>query len=73
MNATTSLPPHSEDIHGTYRLGQWTCHPDQVVLVVGGGVGTVGGGGKRVSSIAVTFIITVFSMCAGFRQSNDIT
>ena len=46
---------------------------------MGGGVGTAGrvgtadGGGKRVSLVAVTSIITKFLMCAGFRRFSDIT
>ena len=73
MNAATLLPSVNVYVHGMYRSGRWTCRPDQVVLVVGGGVGTAAGGDKRVLSVAVTFIITESSMCAGFRRSSDIT
>ena len=39
---------------------------------VGGGVGTVGEGGKRGLLVAVTFIIDKSTMWAGFRRSSDI-
>ena len=80
MNATTLLlPPVNVYLHGTYRSEQRTCRLDQVVLVVGGGVGiasgvsTAGRGGKRASSVAVTSIVIKSSMCAGFRRSSDNT
>ena len=66
-------------IHGTYQSGQWTCRPDRVVLIVGSGVGTAGGGGtagaggKSISLVAVTSIVTESSMCGGFKLSSDIT
>ena len=62
MNTAALLPPVNTYVHGMYQSGQWTCHPDQVVLIVGGGVGTAGEGGKRVLSVAVTFIIAESSM-----------
>ena len=40
---------------------------------LGSGVGTVGGGGKRVSSLALTSIIAESSMWTGFRWSIDIS
>ena len=40
---------------------------------MGGGVGTAGGGGKRVSLVAATSIITEYSMSTSFRRSSDIT
>ena len=49
-------------VHGTYRSDQWTCRPDQVVLVVGGGVGTAGEGGKGVLFGAVTSVVAESSM-----------
>ena len=73
------LPPMNVYVHGTYRSGQWTCCPDPVVLFVGGGVGTAGrvgtagGGGERVLSVAVTSVVTESSMCTGFRRSSNIT
>ena len=78
MNATMLLPhatpsPGNVYVHGMYRSGQWTCRPDQSVLVVGSGVGTAGEGGKRVSSVAVTSIVAKSSMWASFRRSSDIT
>ena len=59
-------------VYGTHRSGQWTCRPDRVVLVVGDGVGTAVGGGKRESSVAETSIGTKSLMCADFRRSIDI-
>ena len=60
-------------VHGTYRSGQLAFRPDRVVHVVGGGVGTASGGGKRVLSVVVTSIGTESSMSAGFRCSSGIT
>ena len=65
MNACTLLPPTvNVCVHGTYRSGRWTRRPNKVVLFVGDGidtagrVGTTGKGGKRVSSVAVTSMVT---------------
>ena len=69
MNAVALLhppPPMNVYVHGTYRSGQCTCHPDRVVLIVGCGGGTGGEEGKRVLSVAVTSLAKS-SMCAGFR------
>ena len=73
-NATTILPLLvNMYVHGTYQSDQRTCRPDRVFLIVGSGVSTAGGGGNRVSLVAVTSIVTESSMCTGFRQSSDIT
>ena len=65
MNAATLLPPVNVYIHGTYRSGQWTCHPDRVVLVVDGGVSTAGRVGTAGRAV---FIVTKSSMYAAFSQ-----
>ena len=57
MNTAALLPPVNVYVHGMYPSGQWTCHPDQVVLIVGGGVGTAGEEDKRVSLVTVTSIV----------------